>query len=188
MCWILGIEQWCTIPALSLFQFGFQAYSESLVPIQSLLWKPDSDSRTFANVWFRFQSKWNYSEIDSNSEIGIVHHWHRALYGIHEMHGWELWEHCRYKIEWRYLHQLMVQDNKTLAGIWKIPILEKTEYQWIPLFIRICSWRVVAEWSSTTTRILLTQYVYSPIQWLQLKSVFPKETFISKSHADKSTH
>ncbi len=53
--------QWCTILALSWFQFRFwfQAYSESPIPIPGLLWKPDSDSdsKLPLKAWFRFQQK-----------------------------------------------------------------------------------------------------------------------------------
>ena len=66
-------SQWCTIPAMSWFQFRFQAYSESLIPIPipGLLWKldsdsdSDSDSRFTLKTWFRFQFRFQQKVHDS---------------------------------------------------------------------------------------------------------------------------
>ncbi len=60
---------------MSWFRFRFQACSESLIPIPipipGLFQMFDSDSVS--------SKKWNHSGIDSDSGIGIVHHWFLSL-------------------------------------------------------------------------------------------------------------
>ena len=57
ICWSVCVSQWCTIPARSWFRF--QPYSESLIPIP------------IPGVFQMF---------DSDSGIGIVHHWCQSTF------------------------------------------------------------------------------------------------------------